>query len=129
MFTDTQSGKLHPDNAAAHQVIACQVELQKRAGGNAAIGRQLYPLLKGAGFSGVEVSPRVVYADASRPQLVEGFIKNTFTAMIEGAREASIEAGLMGKGRFDEGIRALYRTTEDDGVFCYTFFKARGVNS
>jgi hypothetical protein len=28
--------------------------------------------------------------------------------------------------RFDEGIRALYRTAESDGVFCYTFFKALG---
>jgi len=25
---------------------------------------------------------------------------------------------------FDEGIKALYRATEEDGVFCYTFFKA-----
>ena len=124
---DHGSTFFHPDNAAAHQVIACQVELQRRAGGNAAIGRQLYPLLKDAGFSAVEVSPRLVYVDAGRPHLVEGFIKNTFTAMIEGVRNASIEAGLIGKARFDEGVRALYQTTEDDGVFCYTFFKARGV--
>jgi hypothetical protein len=27
---------------------------------------------------------------------------------------------------FDAGIRALYRTAEEDGVFCYTFFKAFG---
>ena len=25
---------------------------------------------------------------------------------------------------FDQGIKDLYRTTEQDGVFCYTFFKA-----
>jgi hypothetical protein len=25
---------------------------------------------------------------------------------------------------FDEGIRALYRSAEVDGTFCYTFFKA-----
>jgi len=25
---------------------------------------------------------------------------------------------------FDKGIQDLYRTTEADGVFCYTFFKA-----
>jgi hypothetical protein len=29
--------------------------------------------------------------------------------------------------RFDEGIRALERTTEPDGVFCYTFFKATAI--
>ena len=27
---------------------------------------------------------------------------------------------------FDGEIRALYRTAETDGVFCYTFFKALG---
>jgi hypothetical protein len=44
--------------------------------------------------------------------------------MIEGVRESSIEAGLIDKKTFDKGIKALYRTTETDGVFCYTFFKA-----
>jgi hypothetical protein len=28
----------------------------------------------------------MVYVDSSKPNLVEGFIKNTFTAMIEGIR-------------------------------------------
>ncbi len=27
---------------------------------------------------------------------------------------------------FDAGVRALYRTAEADGVFCYTFFKGVG---
>ncbi len=27
---------------------------------------------------------------------------------------------------FDAGIRALYRTASEDGVFCYTFFKGVG---
>jgi SAM-dependent methyltransferase len=124
---DHGSTYFHPDNAAAYQAIGCQVELQRRAGGNANIGRQLYPLLRAAGFSAVEVSPRMVYVDSSRPDLVEGFTKNTFTAMIEGVREASFEAGLIEEEQFDRGIKALYRTAEDDGVFCYTFFKARGV--
>ena len=64
------------------------------------------------------------YVDASRPELVEGFTKRTFTAMVEGIREAAIEAGLIDPPDFEEGIRDLYRTTESDGVFCYTFFKA-----
>jgi hypothetical protein len=100
------------------------VELQRRAGGNANIGRQLYPLLQAAGFASVSVSPRMVYVDASKPQLVEGFTRKTFTAMIEGVRDAALSAGLADEAEFDEGIRALYRTTQEDGVFCYTFFKA-----
>jgi len=121
---DHGSAYFHPDSEAAHKAIQCQVELQRRAGGNANIGRELYPILKKAGFSYVKVSPRMVYVDSSRPQLVEGFTKNTFTAMIEGVRQSSIDSGLVDTATFDEGIRSLYRTTEDNGVFCYTFFKA-----
>ena len=121
---DHGSTYFYPDNDLAHRAIQCQVELQKRAGGNANIGRELYPLLNAVGFNSIQVSPRMVYVDSSKPQLVEGFTKNTFTTMIEGIREPSIEAGLIDKNTFDEGIKGLYRTTETDGVFCYTFFKA-----
>ena len=124
---DHGSTYFYPDSEAAHKAILCQVELQRRAGGNANIGRELYPLLNQASFSDTHVSPRMVYVDAGRPQLVEGFTKNTFTAMIEGVRDSSIAAGLLDKETFDAGIRALYRTTEADGVFCYTFFKATAI--
>jgi SAM-dependent methyltransferase len=123
---DHGSTYFYPDNEAAHQAIRCQVELQKRAGGNANIGRELYPLLNGAGFHDVRVSPRMVYVDSSKPALVAGFTKNTFTAMIEGVRDPAVAAGLIDEKTFDDGIKALCRTTEADGVFCYTFFKAVG---
>jgi SAM-dependent methyltransferase len=125
---DHGSAYFHPHSEAARRAIRCQVELQKRAGGNADIGRELFPLLTAAGLGSVRVSPRMVYVDASRPQLVEGFTRNTFTAMIEGVRAQAVEAGLIDEGSFDAGVQALYRTTEPDGVFCYTFFKAVGVN-
>ena len=125
---DHGSTYFHPDSTAAREAIACQVELQRRAGGNADIGRQVYPLLVEAGFDGVQVSPRMVYVDASRPRLVEGFTRKTFTAMVEGVRDAAIAAGITTAARFDEGIRDLYRTAEADGVFCYTFFKGTGGN-
>jgi protein-L-isoaspartate O-methyltransferase len=124
---DHGSTYFYPDSEAAHRAIQCLVELQKRIGGNANIGRQLYPLLDAAGFGSIHVSPRMVYVDSSRPRFVEGFTKNTFTAMIEGVREPCIEAGLIDEKTFDDGVKALYRTTETDGVFCYTFFKAIGI--
>ena len=37
-----------------------------------------------------------------------------------------LEAGIIEPHVFEKGIRNLYRTTEPDGVFCYTFFKAIG---
>ena len=121
---DHGSTYFYPDSLQAHQAIQCQVALQKQSGGNANIGRELFPLLSSVGFEGVRVSPRMVYVDASRPALVEGFTKKTFTAMIEGIREVAIETKMMESADMDQGIRDLYRTTESDGVFCYTFFKA-----
>lgn len=123
---DHGSTYFHPESEAARRAIQCQVELQRAAGGNALIGRQVYPLLVEAGFDAVRVSPRMVYVDSSRPALVEGFTKKTFTAMIEGVREPAIAAGMASPEAFDAGIRALYRTAEGDGVFCYTFFKGVG---
>jgi ubiquinone/menaquinone biosynthesis C-methylase UbiE len=121
---DHGSAYFHPDSEEARRAIQCQVELQRRAGGNAMIGRELYPLLSGAGFRSLRVSPRMVYVDSSKPALVEGFTKKTFTAMIEGIREPAVQAGIIEARIFEKGIRDLYRTAEPDGVFCYTFFKA-----
>jgi len=123
---DHGSAYFYPDSEAAHRVIQCQVKLQQKAGGNAMIGRELYPLLLKAGYDNICVSPRMVYVDATRPELVEGFTKKTFTAMIEGIQEPAIKAGMIEQAVFDAGIRDLYRTTQADGVFCYTFFKAVG---
>lgn len=126
---DHGSAYFHPDSEFARRAIQCQVELQKRAGGNANVGRELYPLMIEAGFAGARVSPRMVYVDSSRPKLVEGFTKNTFTAMIEGVRKPAIDAGLMSAADFDRGIADLYRSAEADGVFNYMFFKATAVKT
>jgi SAM-dependent methyltransferase len=126
---DHGSAYFHPDSEYARRAIQCQVELQKRAGGNANIGRELYPLMVQAGFPDARVSPRMVYVDSSRPMLVEGFTKNTFTAMIEGVRQPAIDAKLMSAADFDRGIADLYRSAAKDGVFNYMFFKATAVNA
>jgi ubiquinone/menaquinone biosynthesis C-methylase UbiE len=123
---DHGSTYFYPDSSAARMAIQCQVELQRLAGGNALIGRQLYPLMVEADLAAVHVSPRMVYVDSSRPDLVEGFTKKTFTAMIEGVRESAIKAGITDPEGFDTGIRDLHRTAKADGVFCYTFFKGLG---
>ncbi len=123
---DHGSAYFYPESEAAQAAIRCLVELQARGGGDALIGRRLYPLLASTGFGGVQVSPRFVYADASRPEMVDGFTRKTFTAMVEGVREAAIAEGLATAEAFDRGVADLYRTAEDDGTFCYTFFRATG---
>jgi SAM-dependent methyltransferase len=124
---DHGSVYFHPASAAADRAIGCLVELQAAAGGDSLIGRRLYPLLVAAGFTDVHVSPRLVYADASRPAMVDGFIRKTFTAMVEGVRDEAVAAGMMSAADFDAGVRDLYRTAEPDGTFCYTFFKGVGT--
>ncbi|MHC1724701.1 MAG: class I SAM-dependent methyltransferase [Syntrophobacteraceae bacterium] len=121
---DHGSVYFHPESEAARKAIQCQIVLQAQAGGNALIGRELYPLLTEAGYKNCRVSPRMVYVDSSKPHFVEGFTKNTFTAMIEGVREKALKQGVIDPATFDKGIADLYRTAEADGVFCYTFFKA-----
>jgi len=117
----------HPDHPAARAAIGCQVQLQARAGGNALIGRQLYPLLVQAGLCEVRAEPRPVYVDGSRPGLADAFTRKTFIAMIRGVRGPTLAAGLLGAAAFDSGLRALERAAGPDGVFCYTFFRAVGM--
>jgi len=71
----------------------------------------------------------MVCVDSGKPDLVEGFTRRTFTAMIEGVRDSAVEAGIIDPVAFDRGIEDLRRTTQADGVFCYTFFKAFACKS
>ena len=94
---DHGSTYFHPDSKYASRAVDCLVDLQAAAGGDALIGRRLYPLLTGAGFGEVRVSPRMVYVDDSKPALVDGFTRKTFTAMIEGVHRALKPLLLLGR--------------------------------
>jgi SAM-dependent methyltransferase len=113
----------HPRSEEASLAVQCLIDVQARLGGNSLIGRELYPLLAAAGYAEVKVSPRMVYVDSSRPQLVDGFIDKTFIAMVKGVREQAAALQLVDGERWDKGISDLYRSTEEYGTFCYTFFK------
>lgn len=121
---DHGSAYFHPTSDHASRAIQCLIDLQQRAGGDALIGRRLYPLLVKAGFRDVHVAPRIVYADGSRPDLAESFTLKTFTAMVEGVAEQAIGQDLIDEASWSAGIRALQRAAGRDGTFCYTFFKA-----
>ena len=121
---DHGSAYFHPRSDLASQTIQCLVEIQKGLGGDALIGRRLYPLLVQSGFQDVLVTPRVVYVDDSKPGWVEGFTRNTFNAMVEGVKTQALALGLMDEVSWDRGISDLYLTAETGGTFCYTFFKA-----
>ncbi len=124
---DHGSTYFHPDDEDARRAVSCLVEVQARLGGDSLIGRRLYPLLADAGYAEVSVSPRMVYVDGSKPHLIEGFTLKTFTAMVEGVRDQALAAGMIDEASWERGIAGLTRTAAADGVFCYTFFKARGL--
>lgn len=126
---DHGSTYFHPHSEAAMCAIQCQVKMQQQNGGNANIGRQLYPLLNIAKFDQISVSPRQVYVDDSNPKMVKGFTLNTFTAMIEGISEKAISENLISEEKMKQGIADLKKTAGGDGTFCYTFFKGVATKS
>lgn len=124
---DHGSTFFHPHSATAWRTIQCLIDLQARGGGDALIGRRLFPLLRRAGLRNVTVSPRFVYVDSSRPEWVDGFTKKTYIAMVEGVRDQALAAGMIDHETWDRGIADLLAAAGPDGVFCYTFFKAIAV--
>ncbi len=121
---DHGSAYYYPRSSKAQSTIQCLIDIQASLGGNSLIGRELCPLLVSAGLANISVSPRVVYADASRPAMVDGFTRKTFIAMVEGIKDQAIEGQLISEAEWDEGIADLYRSADPGGTFSYTFFKA-----
>src|SRR5437870_11838432 len=98
--------------------MACQVELQRRAGGNACIGRLLYPLLVQAGYDAPSVTPRVVYVDATTPDLVDSFTRKTFTWMVAAVPQQALAVHINDAETYDPWIRYMPRAAETARVFC-----------
>lgn len=119
----------YPESKEAMLTVKCLIDIQAQLKGNSLVGRQLFPLLNNAGFQDINISPRMVYVDSSKPDLVEGFSRKTFIAMVEGVQEQAIAFKLIDKKTWNKGVNDLYRATEDDGTFCYTFFKGKAVKS
>lgn len=118
----------HPPSENISAAVGCLVELQRQKGGDALIGRRLFPLLSDAGFESVQVSPRTVYADASKPDIVHGFSKKTFVAMVAGIKDEAIEQQMISRQRWQQAMEDFNLAVGTKGTFCYTFFKAVGVN-
>jgi ubiquinone/menaquinone biosynthesis C-methylase UbiE len=124
---DHGSCYFHPKTAEAVSAWHSLIEVQRRMGGDALIGRRVYPLLQGAGFRHPVVSPRMVYIDDRMPELQEGFIRRTIIPMVEGVSEEAMSRGIIDRESFVKGIEDLHRTATPAGTFCYTFFKGIGV--
>ncbi|MGD9495143.1 MAG: methyltransferase domain-containing protein [Armatimonadota bacterium] len=122
---DHGSCYFHPPTPAARAVWQCLIDCQAAIGCDSLIGRRLYPLLATAGYREIAVSPRMVYADPSRPELRHSFVATTITPMVEGVREQALAAGMIDQATWERGIEELYAIPQSpEGTFCYTFFKA-----
>lgn len=122
---DHGSCRFHPETAASRAVWEALSACQRRLSGDPDIGRRLHGLLTAAGFTDVTVEPRLVYADAGRDALRDGFVRRIIVPMVQGARDQALAAQLVEPAAWDRGIAELLATGDGDGAFCYTFFRAR----
>ena len=127
---DHGSCYFHPDTPEATRARKCLIAVQAGLGCDSEIGRRLHPLLQSAGFEDVRVSPRMVYADESRPLVQHQFVLQTIVPMVEGVRTEVLAKGLMSPIEWEKGIADLRETgLSSKGTFCYTFFKASAKKS
>lgn len=125
---DHGSCYFHPATEEAVRVWNCLIQVQMSLGADPLIGRRLYPLLNQAGFQNVEVTPRMVYADEGKPELMESFVSKTIVPMVEGVQEQAIGSNLIDRASWRQGIDDLKGIVQrGGGTFCYNFFKATGV--
>ena len=124
---DHGSAYFHPDSAAARAAIDCQVQLQADAGGDALIGRRVYPLMVEAGLA----RRTGVAAGGVRGRRPAGVGRGLHAPYVRrdgrGRARAALAAGMIDAETFDAGVRDLYRAAEPDGTFSYTFFKGAGT--
>lgn len=120
---DHGSCYFYPETEEAVKAWQCLIKVQKDLKCNPLMGRELHPLLTEAGFKNIKVDPRVVYVDSSKPELVDGFIRKTIIAMVEGVKDQSIESGLIDLKTWEKGLDDLHKSAEPSGTFFYNFFK------
>ena len=125
---DHGSCYFHPQTKEAMRAWNCLIEVQERLGANSLVGRELFPLIKTSGFQNVRVAPKIVYIDQAFPELRESFVNKTIIPMVEGVKTQSLDLGLINEREWYTGIEGLHRTrTDENGVFCYTFFKGTAI--
>ncbi|MHC4444860.1 MAG: class I SAM-dependent methyltransferase [Planctomycetota bacterium] len=118
----------YPETQEAKLAWECLTKIQAQMNGDALIGRRMYWLFRQADLEQVKVSPIVVYCDATRPDLMEGFANKTIVGMLQGIENEVIQRGLIDKSTWKKGLQDLLKVSKNPhGSLCYTFFKALGV--
>jgi ubiquinone/menaquinone biosynthesis C-methylase UbiE len=118
----------YPETAESLQVWLALIIAQQQLGHDPLIGRRLYPLLAQAGFRIKDVGPRYVYADASKPALLDGMVNKIIVPMVESSKEQIIKFKVIDDKIWQKGIQDLKASgNPPNGTFFYTWFKALAV--
>ena len=124
---DHGSGFWHPSTLESRKAWEGLILSQSDLGHDPDIGRRIYPLLKEAGFSVREVSPRWVYADQSNPGLLDGVINKIIAPMVFSAENRVLESMLMDRDTWKKGLSDIGKVANHpEGTFFYTWFKGVG---
>lgn len=122
---DHGSCYFYPSTNESVKAWNCLIKVQSSLKGNSLIGRELFPLLSQTSFSDIIVSPRMVYIDQSKPDLMNSFVKDTIIPMVEGIENQALKNGYIDNSTWKKGIDDLCNIVKSvSGTFCYTFFKA-----
>lgn len=125
---DHGSGIWTPETAESRMAWEGLVISQRKLGHDPDIGRKLYPLMKSSGMDEVQVEPRTAYADASRPELLDGAVNKIIAPMVYSAQKQVLEEGLLDPQSWQKGLDDLERVARlDEGTFYYSWFKGVGI--
>ncbi len=118
----------HPETKASVDIWNAFITAQEQLGHDPLIGRRVYPLLRQADFNIKDVSPRWVYSDSSKPDLMDGVVNKIIVPMVESGKTQILESGLVDRSTWDQGIADLLKSGKPpDGTFFYTWFKGVGI--
>jgi ubiquinone/menaquinone biosynthesis C-methylase UbiE len=118
----------HPNTRESRQVWHAMIDAQFALGHNPLIGRELYPLLKRAGFEVKSVVPKWVYTDSANPALADGVLNKIIVPMVGTAMESVLKTKKLKRKTWEQGVRDLTRIGCDtEGTFFYTWFKGIAV--
>lgn len=125
---DHGSGFWTPETIESRKAWNGLIRSQQDLGHDPNIGRRIYPLLSGSGFSVNEVSPRWIYADQSNPALLDGVINKIIAPMVFSAEKQVLESNLIDKESWKRGLKDIENVSHHpDGTFFYTWFKGTAV--
>lgn len=113
-----------PETRESKNIWSSLVKAQQDLGHDPIIGRKLYPLLEQSGYQVKNVLPKWIYADSSKPELLDGVVNRIIVPMVESAKEQVLRDGILQKDIWDKGLKDLSEVgVNSSGTFFYTWFK------